>query len=214
MENNNFLQAVILAGGRGERLKPITNSIPKPMAPINQIPFLDYLISSIYQVGINNILILVGYKSSIIIDRYKKMKNIKFSVGTEFDETGRRLLNAYNQLNDNFLFVYGDNYWPIELEKMKQNFNKLNVSVTTTVFSNKNGTGEYGYKNNIKVGSNGLVVKYDKKRQTQDANGVDIGYFLMNKGVLNPQISDNVSFELDILPILIEEKKTWSIFYR
>ena len=41
----NINQAVILAGGRGSRLKPLTNDIPKPMAPIDEVPFLDYLIN-------------------------------------------------------------------------------------------------------------------------------------------------------------------------
>ena len=64
-------QAVILAGGRGERLRPITDKVPKPMALINKIPFLDYLISSLIKVKIKKILILVGYKSETIISRYK-----------------------------------------------------------------------------------------------------------------------------------------------
>ena len=45
--NKSITQAVILAGGRGERLRPLTDNIPKPMAPINGTPFLDYLIHSI-----------------------------------------------------------------------------------------------------------------------------------------------------------------------
>ena len=51
----NFSQAVILAGGRGTRLHPLTDKIPKPMAPINAIPFLDYLINSIIKSEIKNI---------------------------------------------------------------------------------------------------------------------------------------------------------------
>ena len=95
-------QAVILAGGRGERLRPLTDWIPKPMAPINGIPFLDYLIHSIVQTGIENILILLGYKADSIIDRYKYMRNIiiEFSYGTEQDQTGRRVLNVYDQLDN------------------------------------------------------------------------------------------------------------------
>ena len=64
-------QAVILAGGKGERLLPLTKSIPKPMAPVNKIPFLSYLIYSLKKRGIKKILILVGYKSNQIIKFYK-----------------------------------------------------------------------------------------------------------------------------------------------
>jgi len=200
----NISQAVILAGGRGERLRPITDSIPKPMAPVNGIPFLDYLINSIKQVGIKKILILLGYRADKIVERYNFMKNVNimFSYGDEQDQTGRRVLNAYNQLDENFLLMYGDNFWPIELKEMCSNYESLNVPITTTVFSNKNGTGEYGYENNIFTTKRNVIM-YDKKRETKTANGVDIGYFIVSKNILNPHVSENISFEEHILPELI-----------
>ena len=202
-------QAVVLAGGRGERLIPLTDSIPKPMAPINKRPFLDFLIHSIIQTGIENILILLGYKADVIADRYKYLQNItvEFSYGIEEDQTGRRVLNAYDQLDDHFLLMYGDNYWPVELNKMWSNFQQLNIGVTTTVFSNKKGTGEYSFDNNVVVGDDGMVVNYDNKRETDAANGVDIGYFLVAKEALDSEMPGNVSFEVDILPQLIARKQ-------
>jgi len=205
MESVKLKQAVILAGGRGERLRPLTDSIPKPMAPVNGIPFLDYLINSIIMAGIDNILILLGYKSYMITDRYKDINKItiEYSYGTEKERTGRRILNAYEQLDDYFLLMYGDNYWPIEIDNMWINYKELGSSISTTVFSNTNGTGEYGFENNVVVGNDGMVLKYDKKRKTDKANGVDIGYFIMSRESLNPKLSGNVSLEEDILPQFI-----------
>ena len=176
-------QAVILAGGLGNRLRPLTDIIPKPLAPINGIPFLDYLINSLVNVGINNIVLLLGYKYNLIVSRYKYLTNIKinFSIGNISDNTGRRLLNSYELLNENFLFLYGDNYWPIELSQMWSNYKKKNASISTTVFSNLSGTGEYGKENNIVVGNDGSILDYDKSRTNPDANGVDIGYFILSK---------------------------------
>jgi len=128
---------------------------------------------------------------------------IEFSQGSVEDQTGRRVLNAFNQLDDHFLLMYGDNYWPIELEAMCSNYKKLGTSVSTTVFSNKNGTGEYGYENNVLIGNNGIIIKYDKNREMDRANGVDIGYFIVSKDSLDPDLSGNVSFEVDILPQFI-----------
>ena len=71
-------QAVILAGGEGKRLYPITKNLPKPMAPINSVPFLSYLIFILKKKGIKKILILVGYKSEKIIEYYKKDQCIDF----------------------------------------------------------------------------------------------------------------------------------------
>ena len=182
------------------------------MVPINGVPFLDYLIYSIVQAGIKNILILLGYKADVIIDRYNSMRNIsiEFSYGSVNDQTGRRILNAYDQLDDHFLLMYGDNYWSIELDAMWSNYLQLSTSVSTTVFSNNNGTGEYGYENNVVVGSDGLVVKYDKNRQTDEATGVDIGYFIVSKEALDFRLSGNVSFEEDILPHLISKNRLGS----
>ena len=206
---SNPKQAVILAGGRGERLRPLTDSIPKPMAPVNGAPFMDYLIHSIVQAGVEKILILLGYKAEVITDRYKSMKNItiEFSYGSVEDQTGRRVLNSYDLLDEHFLLMYGDNYWPIELKKMWSNYQQLNACVTTTIFSNKKGTGEYGFGNNVVVGDNSMVINYDKKRETDAANGVDIGYFLVTKDALDSDMSENVSFEVDILQKLIQQKQ-------
>ena len=66
MGSNNLNQAVILAGGLGERLKPITDKFPKPMVEINGKPFIDYLLNYLSSQGIKNVIILSGYKSEII----------------------------------------------------------------------------------------------------------------------------------------------------
>ena len=138
-------QVVILAGGRGTRFRPLTDKIPKPMAPVKGKPFLDYLIYSLVLVGIKKFLILLGYKGEVIQDRYSDMKEIlvEFSHGITEDRTGRRVLNAYDLLDDHFLLVYGDNYWPVEWNSMMEFYNNTSARVSTTVFSNKNGTGEY-----------------------------------------------------------------------
>ena len=205
-------QAVILSGGRGERLRPLTDDLPKPLAPVNGIPFLDYLIESIVQVGIKRILLLVGYRGDMIIDRYRSSiysddVHIDFSVGGLEDQTGSRVLHAYESLDSTFLLLYGDNYWPIEYESMINLYSKKEADVMTTVFSNRHGTGEYGSQNNILVGVDGLVERYDKTRRSENLTGVDIGYFIVAKHVLDPRLEENVSFEEDILPKLISERK-------
>ena len=151
MKIKNINQAVILAGGKGSRLQPLTNSVPKPMVLINRFPFLDYLLKSIVDLKIENILILTGYKSKIIFNRYKKMNliNISFSKGKTNDLSGRRLLKAYDKLEDYFLLMYGDNYWPIQLNSIIKNLKIKKAHISTTVFSNRHGTGEYGYENNV-----------------------------------------------------------------
>ena len=211
MQFSQINQAVILAGGRGERLRPLTDRIPKPMAPVNGIPFLDYLLQSLVQIGIKRVLLLVGYLGEVIVDRYSKLSclslQIEFSVGAVDDRTGHRLLNAYNLLENHFLLLYGDNYWPIEFDRMVNLYRHKRVFVSTTVFSNLRGTGEYGKENNIEVSADGFVKRYDKNRKSDRLNGVDIGYFIVDKEILNENVEGNLSFEENVLPELIARKQ-------
>ena len=203
----NIKQAVILAGGRGVRLRPLTDELPKPLVPVNGTPFLDYLINSIFESGLSHIVLLLGYKSEKFISYYDKHVNgkgkIEYSIGKVEDATGRRLINAYDLLDENFLLLYADNYWPVERDRMVSVYNDKKAKVMVTVFSNKYGTGEYGKANNIEVTGDGFVKRYDKKRTSEDLNGVDIGFFVVSKDVLDPNRPGNISFEEDMLPEFI-----------
>ena len=206
-------QAVILAGGKGKRLGSLTKKIPKPLVKINGIPFCDYLLNSLAKVGISKILFLIGYKGNLIKDRYINLNGLKttFSFSHEDTNTGKRILDAYNMLEGNFLLTYSDNYWPIQLDSLIKNLNEKKAFISTTVFNNTDGTGEYGYENNVQVNSEGFVKKYDKTRKAEGLNGVDIGYFVINKKLLENTSNENLSFEDDMLPRFIK-KKTLAAF--
>ncbi len=201
-------QAVIFAGGRGERLRPVTDHLPKPMAPVNGEPFLNFLIQSLCAVDIRRVLLLVGYRHEVIVDYYRRNDfgsfTPDFSIGTAEDQTGRRLLNAYGKLDDRFLLLYGDNYWPIELPGMLKHFERTRALVSATVFRNAQGTGEYGLQNNVEVGPDGKIIRYDRARAAKTLNGTDIGYFVVDKTILDPKLEGNISFEEHYLPTLIE----------
>jgi glucose-1-phosphate cytidylyltransferase len=61
-----MLNVLILCGGKGERLRPLTNNIPKPMIEINKKPILSYIIKHLGIYGINDLIFALGYKSKII----------------------------------------------------------------------------------------------------------------------------------------------------
>ena len=90
---------------------------------------------------------------------------------------------------------------------MARNCLLLGLPVTTTVFNNKNGTGEYGFGNNVCVGQDQKVLVYDKTRKAQFLNGVDIGFFLVDKKIINPREEGNFSFEEVNLNRLVREHK-------
>lgn len=207
-------QAVIFAGGKGERLRPLTDRLPKPMAPVLGVPFLDYLLGLLERQDIKRVLLLVGYKHDVIRERYRHLKkedfSVELSVGGEEDLTGRRVLNAFDRLDGRFLLLYGDNYWPLRLAPMWDEFRRSSAALTTTVFGNRHGTAEYGFENNVEVAADGRVLRYDKSRQSAGLNGVDIGFFLVERSCLDPTIRENVSFEEAILPPLVAAQKVFA----
>ena len=68
------MKAIILAGGLGKRLKPITDFVPKPLVPINNIPIIEWQIRYLKKFGIKNFIICTGYKTDQI-ENYLKIKN-------------------------------------------------------------------------------------------------------------------------------------------
>jgi NDP-sugar pyrophosphorylase family protein len=107
-------QAVILAGGRGTRLRPLTLTRPKPMVEIQGKPFLEYQIEQLRQQGFKRVLLLLGYLPEIVRDYFGNGRRwgikIEYSVSDVDDETGRRLKLAEPFLDPCFLLLYCDNY--------------------------------------------------------------------------------------------------------
>lgn len=205
--NSRPKQAVILAGGMGVRLKPLTDSVPKPMVKINQKPFLEYLITHLREQGFKKILLLLGYLPEVVQNYFGDGSSfgveIQYSVSEVDNETGKRLKLAENFLEENFLLLYSDNYWPISFQKMWELFVSKDVLAQITVYSNKDNYS----KNNVYVTTDGIVAKYDKSRSSAQLNGVEIGFAFVKKEVLSMLPDKNVNFEGYIFPILIEQKK-------
>ena len=200
-------QAVILAGGRGTRLGTLTDNLPKPMIPINRKPFLEYLIDLLKENGIEEVVLLLGYLPEKINKYFgngsKYGINIKYSIGDVSFETGKRIKNAEGLLDGNFLLMYCDNYWPLNLRKLVEYHDNHNVLTTVTIYTNKDNFT----KSNMKVDNQGYVILYDKSRKGKNLSGVDIGFFIINKKVLELMSDTNFSFEKEILPKLIKEKQ-------
>jgi len=206
-------QAVILAGGQGARLKPFTKNNPKPMVPVNGKPFLEYLIDLLKENGIKEVIILTGYFGEKIKKYFGNGSrfgiDIKYSYTPFLDEKGEenesglRLKNSESLLHNFFLLLYCDNYWPLNLNKLTAYFNNHRSDILVTVYSNI----DHSTKNNTLVNENGFVSKYDKGRKDKNLNGVDIGFFIINKEVLNLLPEGNCKFESIVLPKLIQQTK-------
>jgi D-glycero-D-manno-heptose 1,7-bisphosphate phosphatase len=200
------MQAVILAGGLGTRLKPFTLEKPKPMLEIENVPFLEHLLRQIKSWGITKVVILLGYKAEVVKhyfgDGKKLGMDIEYSVTPVEYDTGARLFVAKPLLEDEFILLYCDNYCPIPFEKAYTKYLKSGCAIQITAYANKDGYT----KNNLRIQGD-RVAAYDKKREIPDLNAVDIGYVFMKKTVLERLPKGNVNFEAAVYPGLVAENQ-------
>jgi len=174
---NKIKQAAILCGGKGERLRPLTESTPKPMIKIDNRPFLEFLFEKISSQGIKRFVILSGYLGDQIKDYFGSGADwdieIQYSHGpTEWD-TAKRLWESRNLLDDNFLFLYSDNYINLDLIKLENHHFESEKPLTLSLAKKKNG--------NISVDEKSIVKKYDLERNDLSLNLVEIGFMIANK---------------------------------
>ena len=123
MTNDFLKQAVISLGGKGTRLKKITNEIPKPLWEIEGISSLERAIKRLKESGINHFIWLLGYKSKIF--KFEKIRleqkyEITIKVYVEEFPMGEigAIFKVIDLLDDNFLFLSGDVIFDIDFEKI------------------------------------------------------------------------------------------------
>ncbi len=152
------MDAVILAGGKGTRLKPLTDYVPKPLIPINNKPLIEWQIRYLKKFGIRNIIICTGYKSKQIEDYLDKKANfgvkIRFSIEDKPLGTGGAIKKAAKIIQGNsFLVLNGDIITNIDIKQLYKKKNTVAlVELKTrygTVTINKDKITEFREKKSV-----------------------------------------------------------------
>ena len=171
-------QALILCGGKGERLRPITKEIPKPLVEINNEPILSYQLKFLKKQGIENFIIATGYKSKLIedyLDQNFKSYNIKvYNSGNA--NIMKRITDVKVLLNDKFLLCYGDTLANVDLKLLsKFHFNHEGFATMSTYQLQS----QFGI---VKSNNDNLVTEFQEKPKL-DA-WINIGYFVLEKSLI------------------------------
>lgn len=198
-------QAVILCGGQGTRLRPLTDNIPKPMAPINGKPFLEYLLLQLKDSGITEVVLLTGYKKEVIENYFGDGSNIginiRYSSGEVEWETAKRLYQTRDLLDENFLLLYGDNFSTLNLSKLVQFHQEKKAALTLTLFPRESS-------NNIAIDINNRIIAYDHSRKSSDLKYVEIGYMIVNRSIINNCKEGNISFS-EVLAKIVKQENVY-----
>lgn len=187
------MEAIILAGGFGTRLKHVVSDVPKPMAPVNGDPFLKHVLDYLLNNGVSHIVLAVGYKADIVQnffgDTYNGI-NISYSVEDSPLGTGGAIKKALKCCNEKNIFILnGDTMFDVDLKEM-QAFHANSGSDLTIAIKSMNNFNRYG----TVVLEEGLVTKFVEKKPTLQGK-INGGIYLINNEIMNE--IDEMSFSIE-----------------
>jgi len=171
------MQAVILAGGLGARLRPLTEHIPKVMVPVNGKPFLLHLLELLKSQRVNDIVLCIGYLGKQVKDFFGNGE--RFGIWVRYSEeegelmgTGGALKQAQDLLDEQFFVINGDTYIPIDYSELERTFLSYGKKALMLVYDNREDTG---VRNNVELDGDLMVTKYDKASSDPSLKYVEAG---------------------------------------
>ncbi len=208
MSNNFPKKAVILAGGKGTRLYPITKEIPKPLLPVGKKPIINYLVDLFQNQGIKEIAVLISrdFKEDFQWwkKRYFSKNNIKLVEESEPLGTFGGLFLLKDWLGDKpFFLTNGDELKEIDLVKMADFHQKTGLPATIALVKVPDPQ-HYG----VVVCDQGKVENFVEKPENPPSSYINSGLYLLDSEVLERLSSPEfLMTEVDLFPKLAQEKK-------
>jgi len=203
------VKAVILAGGKGTRGKPYTESFPKAMTPINGKPLIDYVIKYLKSFSFVNEIIVISDFNELggqIKNFYQNQKGITFVQDSQ-SGTGGDLLHVANKLKDESEFVlwFVDNLCAVDLKKMRNEFREKNISACiATRTRRKEETGFAKVKD-------GIITEFKEKPMMKLQLSECLGIYMLGKDIIKrikaKQKQKEINLSFDILQQLSKEGK-------
>jgi NDP-sugar pyrophosphorylase family protein len=156
------MQAVIMAGGLGTRLGPLTREVPKPLVLVNGVPFMELELRHLRENGVDEIVICVGYLGELVETTIGD--GTRFGLTARYSFDGPELLgvagalkNAERLLRDTFLVTYGDSFLTLDYRALMERLSRSKALGVMAVYRNE---GRHG-RSDVDV-RGGRVVAYDK----------------------------------------------------
>ena len=198
------MEAIILAGGLGTRLKSVVSDLPKPMASINGKPFLEYLLTFLQKNGVDRVILSVGYMQEAIIKYFgSKYNKIDIIYARELAPlgTGGAVRNALQYCEqENVIILNGDTFFNVNINALMM-AHCASSSVITLAIKRLDVNDRYG---SVKI-KDGIITSFGERGDL--ING---GIYIVNKNI--EKFFDNAlfSFENDFLKQKIADIKPFA----
>ena len=189
--------AIILAGGRGTRLKTIISDLPKPMAPIMNVPFLTYQLNYLKHFGIKKVIFSVGYLSEKIIAHYNQsFENISIEYSIEKNPlgTGGGIRMAMSNLNEDLVLILnGDSFFDLNLEQF-YNLHLEQKAEFSLALRYVNNSERYG---NIEFNSSHQITSFIEKNQLNQSGYINAGVYILSKKLYLQNTKPDINFSIE-----------------
>jgi mannose-1-phosphate guanylyltransferase len=203
------MNALLLAGGLGTRLRPLTENLPKPMALVANRPWLEHLIIHLKKQGIRDFVIAAKHYAERIQNYFGDGKElgvtIRYSIEDTLRGTAGAIKHAESFLDDRFIVVNADIIHAVELLPLLE-FHKQHGGGVTIGLTEVDDPSHYGV---VDQSPDGRILRFVEKPRIEEApsNRINAGIYIMEKQVLRYIPKDReVSIERETFPLLIEKQ--------
>ena len=205
------MEAIILAGGLGTRLRSVVSDVPKPMAPINGRPFLEILLDHIKKYTFEHIVLSTGYMHEKIEEHFgESYKGIKISYTIEEVPlgTGGGILNAFSKCEeDDVVVLNGDTLFKIDYDTLA-NFYRAHPTRLAVVLRQVSDTSRYGA---VTTDCCDCINNFSEKDVSHGAGSINGGIYMINRSLFDGfSIGEKFSFEKDIMQKRFTEEKFYA----
>lgn len=205
------MEAIILAGGVGSRLKAVVPDVPKPMAPVNGRPFLEYLLDYWAGQGVSRFVLSLGYKRQIIEEYFgarHKGAEVVYAVEEQPRGTGGGLLLALERLrgSDSFLVMNGDTFFEVDLAPMRRYHQDRRAEVTIAL-REVDANSRYA---SVEIDKDGKITVFDNRARTSGRALINGGVYLAERYAfagMVPESNEPVSIENQLYPRMLAASK-------
>jgi len=204
------VDAIILAGGEGRRLRSVVVGVPKPLAAVDGRPFLDILLGQLDKSGcIGRVVLAVGYKAERIIDTYSGCSafgfDIEFCVEEKLLGTGGAIKKAIGYTNsEQVLVMNGDSYTQLDIAGLIGTHSRNRAKLTIVLIETAD-TSRYG---NVHIDAQNRITSFEEKRQTNTRGLISAGIYIFRREIFDCVEPDRIiSVEEELFPAFLAEYK-------
>lgn len=187
-------------------MKPYTDTRPKAMVEFSGKPFLEHVLVMLREQGFTDVLLLLGYLPDVITDHFGDGSRIGLRITydtTDADDlTCHRVQHAAHLLDERFLLLYCDNYWPMQFDRMWEHYLQVGAPAMVTVYANRDGWS----RSSVIVDDESMVSVFDRGRTTPGLFGVEISYAILERDLVLPLLPAHQElFEQAVYPTLADQ---------